>query len=99
EQIPAKLYEYLRAGRPVVALTDPRGDTAGVLRDAGIYTIARLDSAEEITALLSRFVADIRENRALTADPGYVARASRRERAASLAALLERACASGPSRR
>ncbi|HEX8013412.1 MAG TPA: glycosyltransferase, partial [Casimicrobiaceae bacterium] len=47
EQIPAKLYEYLRAGRPVVALTDPRGDTAGVLRDAGIYTIARLDSAEE----------------------------------------------------
>ena len=99
EQIPAKLYEYLRTGRPLVALTDPHGDTAGALRDAGIDTIARLDSADEIGALLGRFIADIRENRAPTADPGYVARASRRERAASLAALLERACASARSYR
>jgi len=27
-QIPAKLYEYLRAGRPILALTDAAGDTA-----------------------------------------------------------------------
>src|SRR5690606_1324512 len=27
-QIPAKLYEYLRAQRPILALTDPAGDTA-----------------------------------------------------------------------
>jgi glycosyltransferase involved in cell wall biosynthesis len=97
EQIPAKLYEYLRTGRPIVALTDPHGDTAGVLRDAGIDTVARLDSADEIAALVSRFVADIRGNRAVNADPGYVARASRGERAASLAALLERASASSRS--
>lgn len=93
EQIPAKLYEYLRAGSPIVALTDPRGDTAAVLRDAGIETIAPLDSADEIAALLGRFVVAVRENRAPRADPAYVARASRRQRAASLAALLEEACA------
>jgi glycosyltransferase involved in cell wall biosynthesis len=93
EQIPAKLYEYARSGRPIIALTDPRGDTAGALREAGIDTIARLDSAEEITALLGRFVADVRENRAPVAEPGYLARSSRRERAAELAALLEHACA------
>jgi len=96
EQVPAKIYEYLRTGRPIIALTDPRGDTASVLRDGGIDTVARLDSAGDVAALLGRFVADIRGHRAPTADPSYVARASRRERAASLAALLDRA--SGSSR-
>ena len=93
DQIPAKLYEYLRAGTPIIALTDPRGDTAGVLRDAGIGESARLDSADEIAALLPRFVAAVRENRVPRADTGYVAGASRRQRAASLAALLDQACA------
>ena len=92
EQVPAKLYEYLRTGRPIIALTDPRGDTASVLRDAGVDTATRLDSAAEIAALLKRFVDDLRQHRARGADPAYVARASRRERAASLAALL--GCAS-----
>ena len=92
EQIPAKLYEYLRTGRPIVALTDPKGDTAAVLQEAGMNAIARLDSPGEIAALLGRFIADIRGKRAIVADPRYVARASRRERAAELAALLERAC-------
>jgi peptidoglycan/xylan/chitin deacetylase (PgdA/CDA1 family) len=31
-QIPAKIYEYLRAQRPVLAVLDPTGDTAGQLR-------------------------------------------------------------------
>lgn len=55
-QIPAKIYEYLRAGRPIVALTDPDGDTAGALRNAGTGLIARLDSAFEIEATLQKFL-------------------------------------------
>jgi hypothetical protein len=55
EQIPAKLYEYLRAGRPILALTDPSGDTAGAVRDAGIGAIARLDSTDDIAAALDEF--------------------------------------------
>ena len=31
-QIPAKLYEYFRAGRPILALTDPAGNTADAMR-------------------------------------------------------------------
>ena len=31
-QVPAKVYEYLRCRRPILALTDPAGDTADVLR-------------------------------------------------------------------
>jgi hypothetical protein len=34
-QVPAKLYEYLRARRPILALTDAAGDTAQTLADAG----------------------------------------------------------------
>ena len=51
----AKLYEYLRADRPIIALTDPVGDTATTLRQAGVPKIARIDSAEEIEAILSEF--------------------------------------------
>ena len=54
EQIPAKLYEYLRRGAPILGLTDPVGDTAWVLRSAGIDTIARLDSRDEIAAALHK---------------------------------------------
>jgi hypothetical protein len=40
--VPAKLYEYLGAGRPVLALAEPESDTAWVLRESGIpHRIAR----------------------------------------------------------
>jgi glycosyltransferase involved in cell wall biosynthesis len=93
EQIPAKLYEYLRAARPIVALTDPSGDTAALLRDAGLDTFARLDSSDEIAECLGRFLDNVSTNRARLPDAAYVARASRREQARSLASLLEQACA------
>ena len=35
-QIPAKLYEYIRARRPILALTDSKGDTANKLLSLGI---------------------------------------------------------------
>lgn len=91
EQIPAKLYEYLRAGRPILALTDPRGDTAGVLREAGVETIARLDSADEIAELLIRFTTAATSQYASLPKEDYVARSSRRSRTETLVQLLEQA--------
>jgi glycosyltransferase involved in cell wall biosynthesis len=91
EQIPAKLYEYLRAGRPILALTDPSGDTAGAVRDAGIGAIARLDSTDDIVAALDEFVDAIRQGRAVLPQSSAVARLERREQARDLAALLEEA--------
>lgn len=88
EQIPAKIYEYLRAGRPIIALTDQAGDTAGVLRQAGLGAIAPLDSARDIAALLQTFVPRLRAGSAALPDPSVVKRASRKERAAVLAAHL-----------
>jgi hypothetical protein len=90
-QIPAKIYEYLRAGRPILALTDPVGDTAGVLRDAGLDTMARLDSAEDIAQRLVAFVDAVRTGRAPLAQADAVRRASRRGRSQALADMLDSA--------
>ncbi len=63
-QIPAKLYEYLRTQRPILALTDPIGDTAQKLQNMGVDTIARLDSSEAIQQALKRFLLLLHEGRA-----------------------------------
>jgi glycosyltransferase involved in cell wall biosynthesis len=87
EQVPAKLYEYLRARRPILCLSDPAGDTAGVVRNAGIVPMARLDSATEIATLLERCL----DGGAATLLPteAAVAAASREGRARQLAAWLD----------
>ena len=90
-QIPAKIYEYLRAGRPVLGLTDPAGDTAGVLRSAGLNSMARLDSVAEIEAILPAFLAGIRAGTARLPEPDAVRLASRRGRTEALAELLQSA--------
>ena len=87
-QIPAKIYEYLRAGKPILGLTDPNGDTAGVLRSAGLSTIARLDSVDQIAAILSTFVTEVRAKRAPTPSADSVSQASRKGRSAALVRMF-----------
>ena len=89
DQIPAKLYEYLRAGRPILGLTDPRGDTAHALRQAGLNAIAALEDAAAITALLPNFLAEVRAGRASLPQPQAVASASRLARTHALISLLD----------
>jgi len=88
-QIPAKLYEYLRAGRPLLGLTDPVGDTAGALRAAGVEAIAPLDSVEAIAALLTRFLNSLAQGCAPLPRPQAVQQASRWARSQGLAKLLD----------
>jgi len=87
-QIPAKLYEYLRAGRPILCLSDPVGDTAAVLRDAGLDAIAPLDDSAAIAQLLDRFLSDRVSLRAVASD-AVVRAASRLGRTERLAELLD----------
>lgn len=87
-QIPAKIYEYLRAGKPILGLTDPAGDTAAVLREAGLRDMARLDSVEEIAELLPALVRDLRRGSAALPKALAVQQASRQGRSQALAALL-----------
>ncbi len=89
EQIPAKIYEYLRAARPILALTDPAGDTAGVLREAGLDAIARLDSVDEIAEALPRFVKAVKTGRAALPQAEATRRASRKARSEAFVELLD----------
>jgi len=88
-QIPAKLYECLRARRPILAITDREGDTAAVLRSEGIDSIVSLHSKEEIAEGLMKFISAVRKRQ-------HSARAvehySRKARTQELALLLDSVC-------
>jgi glycosyltransferase involved in cell wall biosynthesis len=89
DQVPAKLYEYLRAKKPLLALTDPRGDTWAAVRAAGIDTLAPLDDAAAIGAALRNFVALVESGQApLAPEPVWRSHA-RSARTVQLAALLD----------
>jgi len=87
-QIPAKLYEYLRARRPILGLADPAGDTGRQLAAAGVPLVVPLEQPQAIRDALCAFLCDP-ERRAL-ADERIVGAASRQQRTAQLATLLNR---------
>lgn len=59
--VPAKLYEYVGAGRPVLALAEPDGDLAWVLRESGVtYRIAPPDDPAAIHRALAELAAVIK---------------------------------------
>jgi glycosyltransferase involved in cell wall biosynthesis len=88
-QVPAKLYEYLRSGRPILALTDPESDTARTLREVGTGRVARLDSEKDIEAALVSFIQEIRDGAWRRPDSSVIARYSREAQAGHLARTLE----------
>lgn len=96
EQVPAKLYEYFRAGRPVLGLADPAGDTARVMRSAGIGHIAKLEDAAAVGAALVDFLRDTPLASPRPALRPDVRAMSRAARARSLAQLLDAACVAVP---
>ena len=94
--VPAKLYEYIGAGRPVFALGERGGDLAQVLSQSGaIHRIASPGSASEIGVALTELV---RESSAAGEPRVEPHRFSRESIAGRLAALLERVSVSGTAR-
>ena len=91
EQIPAKVYEYIRAGRPLIGLTDPDGDTADLLMRAGVRHIAPLDDVAAIGATLTSFLADLAAGTPIAPSDEAVAQHSRLSRTRELVAVLDAA--------
>jgi hypothetical protein len=87
-QIPAKLYEYLRAGRPIFALTDPRGNSAAVLRSAGVPDIVDIERTDSIEAAMREFLAAVRDGTRGGIPRAVAARFSRQARSSELAQVL-----------
>ncbi|GMU68304.1 MAG: hypothetical protein AMXMBFR37_06370 [Steroidobacteraceae bacterium] len=89
-QIPAKLYEYFRAGRPIVALTDPEGDTAVALARTRAGLIAPLDSTGGITMVLREFVQRADTNQWTPISDSAAGQYSREQRTGEIAEIFAR---------
>jgi len=87
--VPAKLYEYLRARRPIFALVDHAGDTAAVLRQAGAGMQVPLENSAEISAGFQMFLSQLRSGTTALPSLQHVEQHSRRLKAKDLACLLD----------
>jgi glycosyltransferase involved in cell wall biosynthesis len=88
-QIPAKVYEYFRTGKPILALTNASGDTAALLREVGGATIVELDNEDSICRALPDFVKLVKEHTHPLPDPQKVRRYTRRRVTTELARYLD----------
>jgi hypothetical protein len=96
-QIPAKIYEYFWARRPILGLVDSAGETAHVLRNAGFDSMADMDQPDAIADAIKRFLEQVRGGTAYVATSEVVAQSSRANRARQLADLFDEvACVSKP---
>lgn len=87
-QVPAKIYEYFRARRPIFGLVDPAGETARILSAAGFRNVAPMDSVDSICTALGDFMEEIRQGSAYCASDAVVTASSREHRTRELASLF-----------
>jgi len=87
--IPAKLYEYFRARRPIFALVHEDGDTAAILRSEGVGKIVPLNSPHQIANGLKQFLEEVRNGVAPVASFDAIQKLSRSAHATEMAQLLE----------
>lgn len=86
--VPAKVYEYFFARRPIFGVLDKSGETQRVLQDAGIDSTASIDDAEEIANLLRTFIERLRDNSYFLPARSVIESFSRRRQTQKLSALL-----------
>ena len=89
DQVPAKLYEYFRAGRPILGLADPHGDTGRAMLGAGVKSVCALEEAADIGTTLRGFLDAVRGGAVTPVDSQLVSRFSRRALTGRLAAILD----------
>ena len=89
-QIPAKAYEYIRAQKPVLALTPALGDTGQLLAKVGVADISPLDDKDQIKIALIHFLEKIREKKFVSVCHETIEQYSRQSQAVKFQALLEK---------
>jgi hypothetical protein len=87
--VPAKLYEYLGAGRPILALAEANGDVANVLRQSGVlHRIASPRDSQAIASALRGIVGAL-DRGAPVAQAGRLERFTRARLTQSLARRMD----------
>lgn len=88
-QIPAKTYEYLRAGRPVLAVVDPGGDTAALVHQHDGNVVVDIDAEDAIRCGLERMLGLLSETPPAVGNRVDTRKYSRIESARALAGVLD----------
>lgn len=88
--VPAKVYEYLRAQRPILALADAAGETAALLQRAGTARLLPIDEVAAIETGLEAFLKGIAAGSESVLSPREAEQFSRRHRVAEFATLFTR---------
>lgn len=97
-QIPAKIYEYIRAQRPLLAVLDPAGDTAAQLRRFEGILLSQIDDPADVAQSLREWMhvrGSAPHERQMFNNTVMVRRYSRRAQAGALAQLLSSLTADG----
>lgn len=88
-QIPAKFYEYLRIGRPILAITTFTGNSGQSVLDTGSGRVVQWDDVEAMADVLGEWTAKVEKGLSLPAgDPVRAEPFSRQNHAGKLARLL-----------
>jgi glycosyltransferase involved in cell wall biosynthesis len=87
--IPAKLYEYFRARRPILALTDRDGETAQLILKESMGGIAPLEDEAQMVVALTRFLCNIESGQFIQMKPQRIASFERMHTVSTLAALFD----------
>ena len=91
--IPAKTFEYLGSGRPVLALVPPQGPVATIIKEAKAGLVVDPNNVGAIKQAIVHFFHCWQEDRLdARADVAYIQRYTRRRLAGKLASLLDSVC-------
>jgi hypothetical protein len=96
QAVPAKLYEYLYARKPVLGLIDRDGETQRVLQEVGITETADIDDPSDIAACLLKLLESRGTDCRFRARESEVEKYSRRSQTLVLSGLLDQLCTADP---
>jgi hypothetical protein len=87
--IPAKIYEYFRARKPILGLLHPDGDSAALMRSLDAGVVAPLDDPARISRALEELLKGDDSSRSLTISEDKLAEYSRERQTGDLVRLLD----------